>query len=227
MEEKKKDKIIIYILIGVIVILLLIIGYFFLIKKTPTKDSNIPSSTTTTTIKEEESSTTTTTKKVNDPKTIELKLDGKRCISALGEYYLTHDTYVIDGFKFSGEDYTFKYIDKDTREYYLNDKLLFKAESNEAVLSKVCNYEDYLLITMGWEGYPTTSVYDINGKSLLTFTGDFNYKNGLLFINEYDYNEGDDFYTMTNYSVNLAKDDFNKHQTSIDKINCDEAGYVC
>lgn len=158
-----------------------------------------------------------------------LTLEQNQCINNLGRYYSSINEYVINGVFSNNKKYSFRYTGgaEGEHDYYLNDKLIDKKPSSEEVLSKVCNYDNYLIVSRGWEGYPSIDIYDSNGNKKINFIGDFEYKNDLLNIKEHSYKSGNNFYTLTYYTYDLKNNSFEKKNIRTEKIKCDEAGYEC
>ena len=161
-----------------------------------------------------------------------LTLEQNQCINNLGRYYSSINEYVINGVFSNNKKYSFRYTGgaEGEHDYYLNEELFDKKEASELVLSKVCNYENYLIISRGWEGYPSIDIYNSNGNKKLSYYGEFEYINDLLNVSEYNYNNGsnDNFYTMTSYSLDLKNNNFEKKNIRTEKISCAvDDGYYC
>ena len=231
MDNLKKKNLLIIILVLIIIILLCLIGYLILNNNSKSKNTNnsLSRNNENTIDKNITSSTRTTTSTLSDNNSISFDLLDDNCVTNLGNYYIDYKNIIINNIKLNNKNYSYKYSLNNNGgfDYYLNEKIFDSKPSSELVLSKVCNYDNYIIISRGWEGYPLIDIYDANGNKKVNFRGEFAYYNGLLNISEHNYNSGDDYYTLTHYGYNLKSNSFEKQNINVEKIKCDEVGYDC
>ncbi len=228
MDNLKKKNLLIIVLMLVIIILLCLIIYLVLNNKSKNTSNSLSRNNENKIDKNITSSTRTTTITSNDNKSISFDLLDDNCVTNLGNYYIDYENIIINNIQLNNKNYSYKYSLNNNGgfDYYLNEKQFDSKPSSELVLSKVCNYDNYLIISRGWEGYPSIDIYDANGNIKLNFKGEFTYYNGLLKVSEHKYTNGD-YYTLTHYDIDLKSNSFEKKNINIEKVKCDEAGYDC
>lgn len=152
-------------------------------------------------------------------------------------YYSYEKSYVIlvENINIKNNNYAFRYaVDMNdlTVKIFLNDNVIFDGIKSELLLVDVCNYGNYIIYSVGWEGSPYYTIVDTDGKIIMSFKGrNVTYSDGLLYVEEIDRNDISNFddNELIKYQLDMNSDNLEKLNSSVEKFECDlnGPGYDC
>lgn len=166
----------------------------------------------------------------------ESKTNNCNNISA-NNYYSYTESYVIivTNLVINNNNYTFRYatdFDNKAIKVYLNDSVVFEGKKSDSLLLDVCNYGNYIVYSVGWEGPPYYRIVDTEGKIQMSFTGrNVTYSNGRLNVEELNKNDIDNYddNELIKYQLDMNSDNLQKLNITTEKYECalSGSGYDC
>lgn len=171
-----------------------------------------------------------------------LKFDNKNqnnhCITTNEEYFNRNEknfVYIVENINIKNKNYTFRHesnIKTHELKVYFNDTVIHEGKTSELVLVNVCNYGNYIMYSMGWEGSPYYEIINVDGKDSLSFRGNkVEYSNGILYVEEIDRKEPLDFYDneLVKYQLDVNSEKLEKLNITREKFDChpEASGYDC
>ena len=115
---------------------------------------------------------------------------------------------------------------------FVNNKEISSNNSVVPILIGVCKYDNYFMYVQGWEGSPTYTLVNKNGKIVHHFIGrKINYHEGILEVEEINKNDimNQDDNKIEKYHIDLTKDMITKDNLVVEDFPCevDGPGYDC
>ena len=95
-----------------------------------------------------------------------------------------------------------------------------KKELEDKILTKVCNYNNYIIISHNWEGLDSNHIINANGELDFEFVGDYDYKDNKLEVYSYEYEY--ETPTLVTFTIDLTTNFLKKSNIVREEFNCED-----